>query len=86
MPSGFYKYLGIKGCITRHRFALFAGICGGVVGVLLDFDHVIAYYWLQIPAGESLRIFHIWAFVIALCVLVFSAACIRRLGLSANNV
>ena len=62
------------------KFALFIGICGGIVNVLVDIDHA-PMFW----GGTASRALHpallISAGIVALCYSACLAGCVARLVL-----
>lgn len=67
---------------SRPVFALYLGLCGGLVAVLIDFDHVALVFGH--PHG---RIWHTPLLILALFVAVYCCARIGRLlpGLFLKN-
>lgn len=67
---------------SRRGFALFFGICGGIIAVWIDFDHVALVFGH--PHG---RIWHTPALVLAGIIAVYCCARIGRLlpGLFLKN-
>ena len=71
------------GLVLRSRgivFALFAGVCGGILGVLVDLDH-LTMVW----GGEASRALHTplaaFAGIVALCCLARLAGLLARVVL-----
>ena len=71
----------ISGVVKRCSQALVVGICGGIIGVLIDFDHVIC----AVLRGESIvetygcRLIH--PYLLPLSCLIFGAAIALGAGL-----
>ena len=59
--------------VLQHP-ALFAGLCGGVVGVLLDVDHILTFYFPQLGA----RPLHQPALYLSCGFTVYYIACAGR--------
>ena len=60
------------------RNALYFGILGGLIGILIDFDHspFIKEHFSYLSAT---RPFHISLAILACSIFVYSYACLRRL-------
>ena len=61
---------------VQFRTALYLGLLGGIVGVLLDVDHIFTYYDEETWGS---RWFHWPAFYISCGVVVYYGACAGRL-------
>jgi hypothetical protein len=54
--------------------AFFVGFCGGVCGVLVDFDHII-----QVLFNTGKRPFHVYSLIIAIVVMFCCGSYLTRL-------
>ena len=63
---------------------LYVGLLGGLCGILVDTDHIIAYYMLGInPAIQTLRIFHPQIFTVSGAIIISLCTYIAGLYLRA---
>jgi len=62
-----YQVLGVP---------LWVGLLCGFISVLVDLDHIIAYYWVR---GLDGRFLHTPLLIISCCVLCYLGACLARL-------
>jgi len=57
-----------------RNMSCFSGFCGGICGVLVDFDHII-----QVVFDTGSRPFHIYSFIVA--IIIFCGCCAYLGGL-----
>lgn len=66
---------------SRTHTVLWAGLCGGIAGVLVDLDHPYAtFYKIYFqPAMEESRILHPLVFIVTSLFVCYLVACFGRL-------